>query len=238
MVSWPERGAYESGKAGRYGIILGGAGVWVAAQRWPPAMFVVVSSPGKEEMEMATTESKGKVNGIDVEQLTGLIEAVKQQPGLARATFRSRTTWRSGFQNEAEIGDYRQAGGNVERGRRFYLQGDHPEGLLGRNNAPAAVETLVAAVGGCIAGGWATFGAAMGIPVERLELDLEGDIDLQGFMGLGDNVRPGLERIRGKIYVKSPATDEQLQQLKEMAESHSPVVDSLRVPVEAELVRI
>jgi len=172
------------------------------------------------------------VNGIDVNNLNGMIEAVKQNPTLAQATFHSHTAWKRGFQSEAAIGDYVQAGATVPRGRSFRLTGDHPEGLLGQNTAPAAVETLIAAASACIAGGWATFGAAMGIPVEALEIDLEGDVDLQGFMGLGKNVRPGLQRIRGTIYVKSPASDEQLQSLKDTAEKRSPVVDSLRVPVQ------
>jgi uncharacterized OsmC-like protein len=177
-------------------------------------------------------------NGIDVGALTGMIEAVSKEPGLARATFRTVTTWKQGFQNEARVEDYVQAGGTVQRGSTFALRGDHPEGLLGQNTAPAAVETLIAAVAGCIAGGWATYGAALDIPVERLQIELEGDIDLQGFMGLGDGVRPGLERIRGRICVDSTASDEQLHQLKEIAEQRSPVVDSLRVPVETELVRL
>jgi uncharacterized OsmC-like protein len=177
-------------------------------------------------------------NGIDVTQLNGMIEAVKQNPGMAQATFHSTTNWRQGFQNEARIGDYVQAGSTVARDRDFTVQGDHPEGLLGQNTAPAAVETLIAAAGGCIAGGWATYGAALDIPVDQLEVELNGDIDLQGFMGLGEGVRPGLERIHGRIYVKSPASDEQLQQLKQVVEQRSPVLDSLRVPVETELVRI
>lgn len=177
-------------------------------------------------------------NGIDVDSLTGMIQAVTQQPGLARATFSTKTVWQRGFQSEACITDYVQGGQTVERGKTFVVSGDHPEGLLGQNQAPAAVETLIAAVAGCIAGGWATFGAALDIPVERLEIELEGDIDLQGFMGLGEGVRPGLERIRGRVLVRSTATDEQLQQLKAMAEQRSPVVDSLRVPVQTELARL
>ena len=179
-----------------------------------------------------------QINGINVEQLNGMIEAVKKEPSLARATFCSKTTWEKGFQSKGEIGDYVQAGQTVNRGKRFHVAGDHPEGLLGGNTGPAAVETLIAAVAGCISGGWATVGAAMGIPVERLEIELQGDIDLQGFMGLGNGVRPGLERIRGVVRVKSKASDEQLRQLKDTAEKMSPVVDSLRVPVETKLVRI
>jgi uncharacterized OsmC-like protein len=179
-----------------------------------------------------------RINGISVEDLNSTINAVKKDPAVARCTFHARTVWKKGFQNSAQIGDYVQAGATVQRGRSFELSGDHPEGLLGQNTAPAAVETLIAATGACIAGGWATFGAAMNIAVEALELELDGDIDLQGFMGLGNGaVRPGLERIRGKIYVKSSASDRELQELKETAERLSPVVDSLRVPVELELVR-
>jgi uncharacterized OsmC-like protein len=180
-----------------------------------------------------------QVNGINVEQLNGMIEAVKETPSLAQARFHSRTVWQKGFQSQAEISDYIMGGQAVKRGKKFQVPGDHPEGLLGGNTAPAAVESLVAAVGACIAGGWATFGAAMGVPVEKLEIDLQGDIDLQGFMGLGDGkVRPGLQRIYGTVKVKSKATDEQLQQLKETAEKLSPVVDSLNVPVETRLVRV
>jgi len=179
-----------------------------------------------------------EVNGIVLEQLNGTIEAVKQNPQLAQATFQSKTTWKTGFQSTGEIGDYIQAGSEVKRGKKFHVVGDHPEGLLGHNNAPAAVETLIAAVGSCVSGGWATFGAAMGITVEKLEIKLQGDIDLQGFMGLGDGIRPGLQQIRGTIYVKSGASDQQLQQLKETAEKLSPVVDSLRVPVKLDMVRI
>ena len=178
-----------------------------------------------------------KINGIDVEALNAIIGAVKQNPLLAKCTFQTHTVWKKGFQSQALISNFIQAGEIVKRGKTFTLSGDHPEGLLGQNTAPAAVEGLIAATADCISGGWATFGAAMGIPIESLRIELEGDIDLQGFMGL-NNVRPGLTRIRGKIYVKSSASDGQLKELKETAEKMSPVVDSLKVPVKTELIRV
>lgn len=179
-----------------------------------------------------------KTNGIDVDALNSTIEAVKQNSLLAKCTFHTRTVWKKGYQNEAAVGDFVQAGGEVKRGRTFHVLGDHPEGLLGQNSAPTAVETLMAATASCITGGWATFGAASGTPIDSLKIDLEGEIDLQGFMGLDDKVRPGLKKIRGKIFVKSAASDKQLAELKQTAEKMSPVVDSLSVPVELELVRV
>jgi uncharacterized OsmC-like protein len=178
------------------------------------------------------------MNGIDTTKLTDTIEAVKQNPGLGQARFSSKVVWSSGFASKAEISDFELGGGRIQRGRTFAVTGDHPPALLGKDSAPAAVESLIAAAGQCVAGGWATFGAAMGIPLDCLEIELRGELDLQGFMGIGKNARAGLTRIAGKIYVKSAATDEQLSELKKTAESHSPVVDSLRVPVELELVRV
>lgn len=178
------------------------------------------------------------VNGINVEQLNGMIEAVKKDPSLAKCTFTASTVWESGFRNRGQIQGYRQNGQTVGRPQPFVVKGDHPEGLLGTNAGPAAVEALLAAAGACIAGGWATFGAAMGVPIERLEVELEGNIDLRGFMGLDEHVRPGFQYIKGKTRVKSPATTEQLAQLKYVAETHSPVLDSLGVRAVTELVRL
>src|SRR3990172_8283401 len=104
------------------------------------------------------------VNGIDVNNLNGMIEAVKQNPTLAQATFHSHTAWKRGFQSEAAIGDYVQAGATVPRGRSFRLTGDHPEGLLGQNTAPAAVQTPVPGPGARLAGGGGVLGGGGGPP--------------------------------------------------------------------------
>ena len=178
------------------------------------------------------------VNGISVEQLNRTIEAVRQNPSMAKAAVYARTIWQQGLQTKVEVGESVQAVGTTARGCTLQVIGDHSEGLVAQTVSPAALETLIAAAGASIAGGWATFGAARGISVERLEVQLEGQIDLQGAMGLAQGVRAGLQQITGKIYVKSTASDEQLQQLKETAERLSPVVDSLRVPVKTELVRL
>ena len=86
-----------------------------------------------------------KINGIDVEALNATIDAVKQTPLLAKCTFQTRTVWKNGFQSQAQISNFIQAGETVKRGKTFTVSGDHPEGLLGQNTAPAAVEGLIAA---------------------------------------------------------------------------------------------
>ena len=180
------------------------------------------------------------VNGIDVGALNGMIEAVQKTPAIARATFAVESVTDRGYSSRAKTGQPILGGAPVS-GRRqaFAFAGGHPPELLGHDEGPAGVETLLAALGACVGSGFTTFGAHMGIPIERVHIDLTGYLDLQGFMGLPAPglVRPGYERIHAKITVKSPASRADLEKLREVAEAASPVKDSLRaVPYTSELV--
>jgi len=174
---------------------------------------------------------QGVVNGIDVKALNGTIEAVKGNPAIAQATFAVESVLERGFNTRAKTGPI-TLGGQALAGRTkaFRFEGDHPPELLGHDQGPAAVETLLAALGACVSSGFTTYGAALDIPVERVRMDLTGYIDLQGMFGLPAPgvVRPGYERVHAKIYVKSRAPRAELEKLKEMAEGLSPVKDSLR----------
>ncbi|HAP41310.1 MAG TPA: osmotically inducible protein C, partial [Nitrospira sp.] len=60
-----------------------------------------------------------------------------------------------------------------------------------------------------------------------LESTLEGDVDLQGFLGLSDHVRPGYQAIRVTFTVRSDASPEQLRELAKF----SPIYDTVTNPV-------
>lgn len=184
----------------------------------------------------------GKItNGLEVQQIQDMIEAVKKQPQMAQSKFYAKTLWRGGFTNEAQVKDFSLGGvKNVSsRPAAFTVAGDHPPELLGTNKGPSSVEILLSALGHCIASGFATYGAHMGIPIESLTLEVEGDIDLQGMLGLPEpgKVRPGFQEIRARYHVKSQAPREQLEKLAKMSEDLSPTRDSLRaVKFSSELV--
>ena len=167
-----------------------------------------------------------------MEQIQGMIGAVKQQPQMAQGKLYAKTVWKNGFNNEASIKDFMLGGmmNTTSRTSPFTVAGDHPPELLGTNKGAASVEILLAALGHCISNGFAMYGAAMGITVEAVTLDLEGDIDLQGLLMLPEpgKVRPGFQAIRATYTVKSNAPKDQLEKLAKMAEDFSPVRDSLR----------
>ena len=180
------------------------------------------------------------LNGIDTKALHDMMDAVRAKPKIAKSTFHVKTDVASGFASRSRTSTPTLGGGPVAgRTRSFDFEGGHPPELLGHDEGPAGVETLLAALGSCVGGGFTTFGAAMGIPIERVSVELTGYLDLQGFMGLPAPgvVRPGYERIHARIVVKSPASRAELLKLQEVAEGASPVKDSLRaVTYTSELV--
>jgi uncharacterized OsmC-like protein len=179
---------------------------------------------------MLATETS--VNGVNVGQLVGTIEAIQANPDLARFQFRAHNQWVSGGHSRTTIEGFYGAGSeDTSRSRPFVLEGDEPPVLLGQNAGPNAVEAILHALASCLAVGFVYNAAAQGIHVEVLECDLEGDLDLHAFLGLSDQVRPGYQGIRLMYRVKSDAPREKVIELCQYVEKTSPVLDIIRNPV-------
>jgi len=172
------------------------------------------------------------VNGVNVDQLVGTVNAIKQNPSLARFTFRSRTDWAGGGHSRTTIQSFYGAGAeDTSRAQPFVLEGDEPPVLLGQNAGANAVEAVLHALASCLAVGFVYNAAARGIRIEQLSFDLEGDLDLQAFLGLSDQVRPGYEVIRLTYRVKADAPRSKLEDLCNYVQKTSPVLDIIRNPV-------
>jgi uncharacterized OsmC-like protein len=171
-------------------------------------------------------------NGIDVDQLVGTIEAIKQDSSLGAFTFRAHSTWKGGTHNEGAIVGFTHAGSEDQsRTAPFVLQGDEPPVLLGANNGPNAVELLLQALAFCYAVGYAANAAARGIDLTRMTYEIEGDIDVRPFLGL-EGPRPGFTAIRATARVSSPnASVDELEELCRYVQDTSPVRDCLAHPI-------
>jgi uncharacterized OsmC-like protein len=172
------------------------------------------------------------VKGVDVNQLMGTIDTIKDDPSLGRFQFRAKTEWVDGGHSRTTIHDFYGAGQeDTSRQVPFELEGDEPPILLGNNEGPNAVETMLHALASCLAVGLAYNAAARGINIDSLEFDLEGDLDLRAFLGLSEEVRPGYENIRVDYRIKSDAPREEIEDLCEYVQKTSPVLDMIRNPV-------
>lgn len=185
------------------------------------------------------TAAPSTTNGVNVTQLVDTVALIKQQPEIARFTFRAETTWQGGGRSATRIDGFYGAGQEQRHARAIELAGDEPPVLLGSDTAANAVEAILHAIGSCLAVGFAYNAAAQGIQLEELRFRSEGDLDLHGFLGLSDTVRPGFERIRFTVSVKANAPREKLEELCAYVQRTSPLLDIVRnpVPVSVELAR-
>lgn len=179
-----------------------------------------------------TTQTLTQHNGVNIDQLVATVNAIQQNPALARFQFRARNEWIGGGHSRTSIQGFYGAGQeDVSRSRPFILEGDEPPVLLGNNAGANAVEAVLHALASCLAVGFIYNAAAQGINVESLSFDLEGNLDLRAFLGLSEEVRPGYENIRLTYRVKSDASREKIEELCAYVQKTSPVLDMLRNPV-------
>lgn len=108
---------------------------------------------------------------------------------------------------------------------------DEPPVLCGRNLGPNPVEYLLVALSGCLTTSLVAHAAARGITIRKVESRYEGDLDLQGFLGLSEQVPVGYKNIRVFFKIDADLSDEQKEELVRMAQKYSPVFNSIAKPV-------
>ena len=177
---------------------------------------------------MSQTTINGIINGVDVDRLGATVEAVRRTPSLATFRFRAANHWIDGSHNRSTIKSFYGAGQeDTLRTTPFVLDTDKPPVLLGKNQGPTPVEFVLHALAACLTTSLVYHAAARGIHIESVESTLEGDLNLQGFLGLSDQARRGYKQIRVNFTVKSDAPAKDLEELTKF----SPVFDIVSNPV-------
>jgi len=177
---------------------------------------------------MSTVTDTHTINGMDVERMRKTIDAIRKNRGLARFQFRAHNRWHGGGWNRSEIREFYGCGGeDTTRVEPFILDSDEPQVLLGEDHNPNPAEYVLHALAGCLTTTLAMHCAGEGIEIESIESTVDGEVDLQGFLGMDENVRKGFEGIHVTMRVKSDAPREKLAELAR----YSPVYDTLTRPV-------
>jgi uncharacterized OsmC-like protein len=188
---------------------------------------------------MTTTTESASLNGVDTATLFATLDAVKGQHEIAKFQFRATNTWVNGTHSRSTIGGFYGAMQEMEHKAQSVIDSDHPAVLVGQDNAPTPVEYLLHGIASCLTAGVANIAAARRITLTSVSSTVEGDIDLQGLLGLsGDTVRNGYEQIKVTMHVKGDADDETLRGLVEQSRRRSAVYDVFtnRTPVVIDVV--
>lgn len=169
-------------------------------------------------------DDSSQLNDVNIEAVAGLAGKIQQQPEVADTLWNATVHWKGGFRSEASVRDFTP------------IASDEPDALGGTDSGPNPVEQLLAALGNCLAVGYAANATAAGIKINTMRIDLEGKLDLHTFLGLNDG-NAGYSNISVKVDIDSPASAEELQALNDKVVNSSPVGHTLSraVPIEITL---
>jgi len=154
-----------------------------------------------------------------------LKDAYRQDPAGSRITLVAH-----GRQTDAPISC------SVDLGRAIYAAQAH-KGVGGAGTGACSGDLLLGALAACAQITAQMVAAAMGIPADGIEVTVEGDLDLQGTLGMSKTAPVGFESIRVNFDVRAPqATPEQLTALQQKTEQYCVVMQTLLHPPQIESV--
>ena len=148
-----------------------------------------------------------------------LKDRYRQDPATSRITLSAR-----GGQSDAPISC------SVDLGRAIYNAQAHP-GVGGLGTGACSGDLLLGALAACAQITCQMVAAAMGIPTESIDVTVEGDLDLQGTLGISKETPVGFENLRVIFDVRAPqATEDQVRALQAKTEQYCVVMQTLQHP--------
>ncbi len=151
--------------------------------------------------------------------IESVIEQIKNNPDEAKAVFEATSV----------LGEHLRVKSSA---RQFEFHFDEPELLGGKDAEPNPVEYVLGAFGACQAIVYRALASLKGIQLESVTVKTKGHLDLQGFLGLDSEVRPGFSKVEFETEIVSPEEPKTLERLAQQVETLCPVLDILSNPIE------
>lgn len=108
---------------------------------------------------------------------------------------------------------------------------DEPADLGGADRGANPVEHLLAALASCTVITYTVWAEKLGLRLDGVEVDVDGTIDLRGFLGLDEEVRAGFQGINLAVRLSGPESTEDYRRLEQAVGAHCPVGDNLTAGV-------
>jgi uncharacterized OsmC-like protein len=178
---------------------------------------------------MLDTVKNAPVNGLDLEALGEVVEAIEKDSSKGVVGFDVTTRWKGQTRSETTVDGFTLAGERITRSHTIVA--DEPFELLGADSAPNPQELLMAAFNACITVGYVAGAALKGINLESLEIKTRGQLDLRGFLGLSDAVAPGYENIDYVVSIKGDGSPEDFAEIHETVMKTSPNYFNMSRPI-------
>ena len=169
-------------------------------------------------------------NGVNVAAVLAAREAMTATPAAAQFQWRATSRWVSGTHSRATVEDFFGVGEEQRHRRAFSYDADHPELFAAQDNGVTPVEFVLVALAGCLTAGIASVATNRGIQLRTVTATVEGDMDLQGILGIDPDVRNGYSGVRVRYEIDADASREEIEAVVAQSQKRSAVFDIVTNP--------
>ena len=170
-------------------------------------------------------------HGDNVKALLDAREALKEAPDATKFTWRASCKWVNGTYSEAKVSNFFGLGEEQTHKTETTFEADHPEIFASEDRGITPIEYLLVGLASCLTAGIASVAQNRGIQLRSVESKLEGEMDIQGILGIDSDVRNGYEDIKVVFNIDADASKEDIEAIVAQSQKRSAVYDALTNPV-------
>jgi uncharacterized OsmC-like protein len=178
---------------------------------------------------MVTTTSSVN-NGVNVEALIAAREALSQAPQAAQFKWRAACEWKDGTHSHSTVESFFGLGQEQHRKKTFAFDADHPKVFASEDHGATPVEYVLVGLASCLTAGIAAVAQHRKLQLRSVKATIEGDMDLQGILGIDSDVRNGFDGIRVHFSIDADAKREDIEALVAQSQKRSAVFDIVTNP--------
>ena len=169
-------------------------------------------------------------NGVNVEALLGVREALADTPEIAQFQWRTTVSWASGTHSRSSVDTFYGFGEQQQHKTTFTYDVDHPLAFAAQDNGITPVEYVLVALGGCLTAGIASIAQHRKIQLHSVQATVEAEEDLHGILGADPQIRNGFTGVRVSYKIDADATADEVKALVAQSQKRSAVYDILTNP--------
>src|SRR4249919_4336985 len=160
-------------------------------------------------------------NGVNVEALLGARESLTNAPEAAQFKWRADCEWKNGTHSHSTVEGFYGLGQEQQRKTRFTFDVDHPEVFAATDKGATPVEYVLVGLASCLTAGIAAVAQNRNIQLRSVTATIEGDMDIQGILGIDSEVRNGFKGITVKYKIDADAKQEDIEALVAQSQKRS-----------------
>src|SRR5215475_6796424 len=183
------------------------------------------------EAAMATASANVAVNnGVNVDALIAAREALTNAPQAAQFKWRAACEWKNGTYSHSTVEGFFGLGEEQRRKTTFKFDADHPEVFASEDRGATPVEYVLVGLASCLTAGIAAIAQHRNIQLRSVKATVEGNMDIQGILGIDSDVRNGFGGICVTYKIDADAKREDIEALVAQSQKRSAVFDIVTNP--------